>query len=108
MGEPEPDAALRSASPLGAASLRAADPGSQAMGEPRAALERKNGTGKTKAERERENIRLFLEREATVGAGLKTLDHWDRWFPRQYDRAMLADVFSDVKKATNATGAMQV
>ena len=61
-----------------------------------------NGSGKgtTKAaERMREHVRLFLEAEVTAGGGLKSLDHWQRWFPKQYDRAMIAEVFHEVQRA---------
>lgn len=61
-----------------------------------------NGNGKraTKAvDRMREDVRLFLEREATMGDGLKSLDHWQRWFPKTYEPAMVAEVFHEVQRA---------
>jgi len=38
-------------------------------------------------------------REATVGDGLKSLAHWERWVPKQYARVMPAEGFHDVQPA---------
>jgi hypothetical protein len=61
-----------------------------------------NGNGKraTKvAERMREDVRRLFEAEATVGNGLKSLEHYQRWFPKTYDPAMVAEVFHEVQRA---------
>jgi len=58
-----------------------------------------NGKRGTKAERMREEIRLFLERELTLGQGLRNFSHWDCWFPRRYDRTILREIFEDVQRA---------
>jgi hypothetical protein len=61
-----------------------------------------NGNGKRAtraAERLREEVRLFLEGEATIGDGLKSLTHWQRYFPKgTYDPRMVAEVFAEVQR----------
>jgi len=47
----------------------------------------------------REDVRKLFEQEATMADGLKPLEYWLRWFPKQYDPAMLTEVFHEVRKA---------
>jgi hypothetical protein len=80
--------------------------GTPAPGGPVAGAGGFNGSGNgnekraTKAaERMREDVRRLFEAEATVSNGLKSLEHYQRWFPKTYDPAMVADVFQEVQQA---------
>jgi hypothetical protein len=47
----------------------------------------------------RESMRLLLEAEAKQPEGLKPLAYWQQWFPQQYPREMLAEVYQEVQRA---------
>lgn len=46
-----------------------------------------------------EAIRLFLQREAATGEGLKPLSYWERWFPPDYDHSMMPEEYDEVQGA---------
>ncbi len=66
---------------------------------------KRNGNGATKAaERMRESMRLLLQAELQQGHGLKPLTFWESWFPKQYPREVLHEVYAEVKLALQESG----